>query len=95
MFISEPNREKRKKITNKKSDLLNAEKINSLGYLVAVIDGSEYDLESVDVETGLCRVVVCGKIGPADWRLIDTIKDGDDNHHDPDDFYLENEDNQG
>lgn len=48
---------------NKDDYLLNAELINSLGYLIGEQrDGSRYDIETICVTTGLVRYLVCGKV---------------------------------
>lgn len=50
-------------IKNNEEDILNAELINSMGHIL-VIDrnGSEYDVESICVQTGLLRFIVCGLV---------------------------------
>ncbi|QDP50500.1 MAG: hypothetical protein Unbinned6284contig1001_56 [Prokaryotic dsDNA virus sp.] len=71
------------------SDLLDIDKINNLGPIMAKINGSIYDLEAVCVETGLCRIDVCGMLDRIEWHTIDKILDWDLNEYEPDDFYLE------
>lgn len=47
----------------RETDLLNSEKINRMGYLIGETrDGWRYDIESVSVESGFVRFLVCGLV---------------------------------
>lgn len=73
------------------SDLLNMEKINSLGPIMGELSSGVYDIESVCVETGLCRVNVCGLVQLNYWRDFYRILDWDENEYETDSFYLDEE----
>ncbi len=89
MIINHKN-ERQEPTKKKAGDLLDAEKINALNIKVVIkIGGFECGLETVCVETGLCRFDVCGKIDTGSFSDIKTIIDWDNNEHDPDDLYLD------
>lgn len=73
-------------------DLLNMQKINSLsGPLTArFLDGYEWTIESIDIQTGLMRIDVCGQIDLESFSMVRTIIDGEGIEHESDDFYLDN-----
>ena len=70
-------------------DILNIERINSIGPIVVEMSGSKYDLESVCVETGLSRINVCGLVQNCCWSDFSKIIDWDANEYDPDLFYID------
>ena len=71
------------------SDILNMEKINSIGSIVIEMAGDKYDLEFVCVETGLARINVCGRIQNCEWSDFSKIFDWDMNEYNPDLFYTD------
>ncbi|WP_248769104.1 hypothetical protein [Pseudomonas sp. MWU12-2345] len=76
------------------SDLLNIELINSLPQPFWVSENGKdwwWPVNDIDVQTGLMRIDVCGKLQAchfADWSYM---RDGDLTSHDPDTFYLEDD----
>jgi len=71
------------------SDILNMEKINSIGPVMVNMDGSNYDLEFVCVETGLARINVMGLGQNCEWADFSKIMDWNMNEYDPDLFYTD------
>jgi hypothetical protein len=69
-------------------DTLDCELINSLGHLVGVKRGSEYDIESVCVQTGVTRMNVCGLVDIVDFIEFEKIIGEDGVERDVDEFYL-------
>lgn len=76
------------------SDLLNMELINSLPQpLWDSENGQDWWWPIVDicVETGLCRIDVCGKLQAMHFTDFLIIRDDAQVMHEPDSFYLEDE----
>lgn len=48
-----------------------------------------YYIDSICVETGLCRINVAGRIGILEFVELKTIIDGNSNHHDTDQFWID------
>tara|TARA_R110002096_G_scaffold327284_6_gene521284 strand:+ start:1552 stop:1803 length:252 start_codon:yes stop_codon:yes gene_type:complete len=69
------------------SDILNMEKVNSIGSIIVEMTGSKYDLEFVCVETGLARINVSGLGQNCQWSDFTSIFDWDESEYDPDLFY--------
>ena len=68
------------------TDLLNMDKLNSLPQPLWIRGWPVYD---IDVQTGLYRVDVCGKLDVCKWGSVITFKDAYGNIHDPEDFYMD------
>ena len=74
------------------TDLLNMELINSLPQPLWVSENGKdwwWPVVDIDVQTGLMRIDVCGKLQVnhlADWHCV---RDDTQVIHDPDTFYLE------
>ncbi len=79
------------------SDLLSMAFINSLPQpLFAQQWGDQGDdwlwpVHDIEVQTGLLRIDVCGKLDVLRIGDVKRFKDADGNWHDADDFYLEDE----
>jgi hypothetical protein len=74
------------------SDILDLDRINKLGPLVAVLfGGSEWPLSVIDAQTGLMQIDVCGKT--ENKRIVDVkmFRDMAGNEYGPDSFYRESE----
>lgn len=73
------------------ADLLRMDYINSLPqpFLATLLGGSQYELESICVETGLLRIDVCGKLQCMEISDITCFTDMDGVKHDPDEFYTD------
>lgn len=73
------------------SDLLDMDKINSLPLdLIGTFTGqSTWPIYDIDVETGLLRIDVCGKLQIMHFGELMLITDGNGQEHNPDDFYIE------
>lgn len=74
------------------SDLLNMDKLNSMGQLY----GKEWDdfwwpITSICVQTGLCRIDVCGMPQPMHFGDFSRIKGDSGEEFQTDDFYLEDQ----
>ena len=75
---------------NNPDDLLNAELINSLGYIIGErYDGFRYDIESICVSTGVTRFLVCGLVQCEDFNHFSYIIGNDGVKRDVEDFYLD------
>lgn len=72
-------------------DLINGPKFNALPAPVTakMLGGSEWPIESLDVQTGCMRLDVCGKIDVNRFSEVVELIDIDGGRHDPDDFWLE------
>jgi hypothetical protein len=74
------------------SDLLNMKLINSLGQLYSR-DVGDWDwwwpVYDIDVETGLFRIDVCGKLQAKHIGDVASFKDDSGRQFDPESFYLE------
>lgn len=74
------------------ADLLNMERINALGQLFVRQYGEKgfpWPLYDIDVETGLLRIDVCGKLDVLHIGDIAEFRDEAGTVHDSDSFYLE------
>lgn len=74
-------------------DLLNMLKFNTLpGPVTARISGgAEYWIETLDVQTGLMRLDVSGRLDRMEFIEANMLIDGDGVEHNPDDFWLEDD----
>jgi len=72
-------------------DLLNMAYINSLPQpFIAILYGnSEWPVFDIDVETGLLRIYVCGKLDIKHIGDVRSFKDANGTLHDADSFYLD------
>lgn len=71
------------------ADRLNMEKINSLGQIYVRLSMSWWPVESIDVQTGLFRIDVCGMLECHDWVDAFEFRDESGNVYDPEQFELE------
>ncbi|MEW8120052.1 MAG: hypothetical protein AB2792_23070 [Candidatus Thiodiazotropha sp.] len=73
------------------SDRLRMDYINSLPqpFLVNLIGGWTFELHDIDVETGLMRINVMGKLDVLHVSDARNFVDADGNDHDPDTFYTD------
>lgn len=87
MQVQEPEIAKEKRET----DLLDAERINSLGPLMVstIICDNAYDLIVVCVETGVGRIFVSGLEQCFHWGDVKSVMDWSGNVYDPDLFYAD------
>ena len=72
------------------ADRLNADHINSLPQLMLRFlgDKERWPLYDIDVETGLLRIDVCGKLQVSHISDVGDFLDADGTQHDPESFYL-------
>ena len=72
-------------------DLLRMDYINSLPqpFIARFCGGDTWPIYDIDVETGLLRIDVCGKLQVQHFSEITEITDGDGGKHEPDDWYNE------
>ena len=73
-------------------DKLDIGKLNALPQPMFVrLAGSQswWPVETIDVQTGLCRMDVCGKLDRFHFSSVMQIRDLEGGLHDPDDFYVE------
>lgn len=70
-------------------DLLRMDYINSLPqpFLVTLIGGDEWPIHDIDVETGLIRIDVCGKLQAMHIGEATAFTDMDGVKHDAESFY--------
>lgn len=75
------------------SDLLRMDYINSLPqpFVARMFGGAEWEVADIDVETGLMRILVCGKIQPTHIGEVSHFRDMDGAVHSADSFYCESE----
>ena len=75
------------------ADLLRMEYINSLPqpFIARFCGGSEWPVYDIDVETGLLRIDICGKLDIKHIGDVRHFTDIDGAVHDADDFYVESE----
>lgn len=74
------------------TDLLNMNAINSLPQpLFCLTGGTWWPIESIDVETGLMRIDVCGMLDVIHFGAVIRIRDSEGALHDTDDFYVEDD----
>lgn len=71
------------------TDLLKLEMINSLPHplLAHFYGGDKWEIESIDVGSGLMRVFVCGMLQCMHFGNVKHIEDADRVFHEQDDFY--------
>jgi hypothetical protein len=71
------------------ADLLCLDYINSLPqpFVARFYGGSEWPLHDIDVETGLLRIDVCGKLDVKHIGEVREFVDAEGRTHDADDFY--------
>ena len=74
------------------SDLLCIEYINSLPqpFMAHFYGGSKWPIYDIDVETGLLRIDVCGKLQISHIMEVKLIMDMNGDKHASETFYLEN-----
>lgn len=72
-------------------DLLNMGYINSLPqpFMARLLGGDWWEVESIDVETGLTRILVCGLLQVVHFGDITAFRDMDGTEHYPESFYLD------
>ena len=71
-------------------DVLNMDHINGLPqpFVARFCGGYEWPIHDIDVETGLLRIDVCGKLQVRHISEVMAFKDADGVDHDSDSFYL-------
>lgn len=71
------------------TDRLRMDYINSLPqpFVARLCGGSDWPIHDIDVETGLLRLDVCGKLEVRRLSDVMEITDIDGGKHDPDDWY--------
>jgi hypothetical protein len=76
-------------------DLLNLSHINSLPqpFVVRLLGDKDFNwpLWDIDVETGMLRIDVCGKLDVKHISDVSMFRDDAGREHTPDSFYLEDE----
>lgn len=87
-------REKRPTLDEMKprpGDTLDMAKLNSLPSPITarLCGGSEWWIETLDVQTGCMRLDVCGQIDLSHFSEVIVLIDFDGNEHEPDDFWLD------
>ena len=73
-------------------DRLRMDHINSLPQPFLVKFGSRdnwWPVHDFEVQTGMMRIDVCGRLQPKHFSDVTHIRDGDSTDHDPDTFYNE------
>jgi len=75
------------------SDLLRMEYINSLPqpFIARFCGGDRWPVYDIDVETGLMRIDVVGKLQVKHFSDVVELHDADGTIHDADDFYNEDD----
>lgn len=77
------------------ADLLNMERINQLPqpFVTRLLGDKEflYEIESIDVQTGLLRINVCGLLQVSHISEISSFRDAQGKEHDPETFYADYE----
>lgn len=70
-------------------DRLQMDYINSLPqpFIVRFAGGNEWELHDIDVETGMLRINVCGKLQIKHIGEATLFRDADGNDHDAETFY--------
>lgn len=71
------------------ADKLDMNAINALQHPLSavMIGGSRWPIYDIDVETGLMRLDVVGKLDVSHFVEVRTIIDGDHGEHDPEQFW--------
>jgi hypothetical protein len=72
-----------------RTDLLELDYINSLPqpFIVHFCGGDEWPVHDIDVETGLIRIDVCGKLAVRHIGEVKHFTDADWHEHDAESFY--------
>lgn len=73
------------------SDILDYDWINSLGQLYANVMETWWPVHDIEVQTGLMRIDVCGKLDVMDLHDARRFKNDDGEEFEVDDFYLDSE----
>ena len=75
------------------ADLLRMDYINSFPqpFIATFYGGDEWPIETIDVQTGLIRIDVIGKLQLCDMGDINYFTDADGERHDSDTFYSDYE----
>lgn len=75
------------------SDLLNMEYINSLPqpFIATMLGGSRWPVYDIEVQAGLVRIDVMGKLDVLDICDFSSFMDANGVEHDVDSFFLEDE----
>lgn len=75
------------------SDMLDMDKLNQLPQPLMVYfsksDKYPWPVYDIDVETGLMRIDVCGKLDLKHFAEVVRLQDANGDDHDPDNFFLE------
>lgn len=73
-----------------KGDIINGVKFNALSSPVTakIAGGGEWWIESLDVQTGLMRLDICGQIDLCHFCEVIELIDYNGNKYDPDDFWI-------
>jgi hypothetical protein len=76
---------------NVNTDLLNMQALNALPqpFMARFCGGDTWPVYDIEVETGLMRIDVCGKLQVMLFADVMELTDCDGVKHDPDSFYLE------
>lgn len=71
-------------------DLLNMEYINSLPqpFIARFVGGDTWEVYDIDVETGLLRINVCGRLQIMSIGEVTSFIDANGDEHDAESFYL-------
>ena len=74
------------------TDLLRMDYINSLPqpFIARFSRADEWPVYDIDVQTGMMRIDVCGRLEIRHFGEVTRIRDIDGGDHDPDDWYEEN-----
>ena len=72
----------------KEGDVIRIDEFDKLPAPVTarLLDGGEYWIESICVETGLMRLDICGLIQIEDFVMVETLIDANDVEHDAEEF---------
>jgi hypothetical protein len=73
------------------ADILDFDWINSLGQLYTRYLGTWWPVYDIEVQTGLLRIDVCGKLDVLHMDDVMKFKDDDGTEYDCDDFYCDSE----
>lgn len=75
------------------ADKLNMQALNALPQplIARFCGGDEWPVHDIDVETGLMRIDVCGRLQVKEFCDVTVLCDADCYDHDPDDFYLDDD----
>ena len=72
-------------------DIIDLGKFNSLPSPVTarILSGAEYWIETLDVQTGLMKIDVCGQVDLTSFAEVLMLIDADGIEHNPDDFWMD------